>query len=162
MAVIMCLCRPLRKRRINWGIHGKEKGAVLLDASSTSQTQEGVTLIHICWGHLFSSARLIHYSAERGQWNWESGRCESSLHESILTIHYWCCIFVIRTSLLHYAYQVHKEYHCYIILQTMKSMRTFWPVFEPGVCTRYRRHFHHELLFLWKCCLYITEEAVFQ
>lgn len=94
------------------------EAAVLLDASSTSQTPEGVILIYICWCHLFffpplpffppsSYARRIHYGAEKkgGGWlNEPGGRCESSLCEPILTIHYWCRIFVIRTSLLHYAY----------------------------------------------------------
>lgn len=76
-------------------------------------------------------ARLIHYRAERRRW---CSRCESGLCESVLTIHYWCCIFVIRTSLLHYAYQVHGEYRC---LPTLISMRTFWPGFEPAACGTY-------------------------
>lgn len=109
----------------------------LLDAASTSQTQEGVILIYICWCHLFVAMPDWFITAQKERWpSKRSSRCESSLHEPILIIHYWCCIFVIRTSLLHYAYQVHGEYHR---LPTMKSMRTFRPPFEPSACTIYRR-----------------------
>lgn len=93
-------------------------------------------------------ARLIHYRAERRQWNKWSSRCESSLCESILMIHYWCCICVIRTSLLHYAYQVHGEYHHLPTL--IISMGTFWPLLELTACGTYRTYSHHKFLFLWK------------
>ena len=86
------------------------------------------------------SARLIHYRAERRRrkTKWSS-RCESSLLcESALTIHYWCRICVIRSSLLYYAYQVHGEYHR---LPALMSMRTFRPISEPPARGTYGRHF---------------------
>lgn len=89
-------------------------------------------------------ARLTHYWAERKQWKKWSARCESSVHAPILTIHYWCCIFVIRTSLLHYVYQVHGEYHR---LPTLISMRTVQPLLEPPVRGEYWRHLCHKFLF---------------
>ncbi len=89
---------------------------------------------------------ITEQKGDSGVNKWGS-RCESSLCKSILTIHYWCCIFVIRTSFLHYPYQVHGQYHR---LPTLISMRTFWPLLEPTVCGAYRRYLTYRFLFLWK------------
>lgn len=100
------------------------------------------------------SARLIHYRVERRRrrTKWSS-RCESSLLcESALTIHYWCRIFVIRTSLLHYAYRVHWEYHH---LPALMSMRTFRPLSEPPARGAYGRHFTAQVFLSVKPQIFI-------
>lgn len=45
------------------------------------------------------------------------------------------CFFVIRTSPLHYASEVHGEYHR---LPAVGSMRMFWPPSEPAACKMQR------------------------
>lgn len=132
------------------------KAAVLLDASSTSQTPEGVILIYICWCHLFfhplpsfsssssSYARLIHYGAEK---KWAGGMsravgvravCASPFSQYIidavfLLLEHLCCIMHIKfmeSIIVYQPWEAWEHFSPYLnLLQNIYETLSAWVFF---------------------------------